>query len=865
MAAKKQGEKTARNQTAKTVTPENMQSKKTMNIEMRKEFLKLFALDWYDDEVIDGFRELWEKAKTAEDEIATIIEARLIVQKDGLEKALEILEPFVAVPTPLTPFALLMRGRIYCNKVKDYKEALNDFNTLSSLKGQMGELENYILVLKAYFEGITLGEMKRHKDEINVYERMAEDFSNSQEETIIYKVAEGLLNKGVSLSSMGKEDEAYEVFKNVIVKFSHIEGKLVESMMARALYNIGAILNRTNSHDESLKTFSEVISKYGHIKETPTVTIVARAFFGKVILEQKLGKNAEALKTLYEISRTFADVKVKPGGFLEKFFILIAEIIGELPTNERNSDEMEKTIILCKKKTSGSNSSNLAVYLALVKRFFDDENRDDFFRIMSDANKKTKAFLLPESNFVTDYSFLLVLREWNSYTPALPAQEEADRGGGYFFQHDGEGVVIDPGYDFIENFSRAGGRMCDIKHIIITHAHDDHTAEFESLLMLAHRRWKEWEEWMEDKEAQEKGKDSTANNAPVKKIRPHKLNLYISASVQRKFSGLLDNRNPMLEKVVTLCPPKKGERQKIMINAKTSLTVLPAYHDDVISTNQAVGLCFDFTLSDGKKYRRVLFTGDTGLYPKLLKETGKPVQYIYTNNDGEPQKEDELDDKKGNALYEQYENVIVKKESGKIEPDLLVAHIGSIKEKEFPRQELTSIEKEMKTNPVRRFYTNHLGLLGTLVLLDKLNPKTAIISEFGAEMKKFRIKLVELIAQALEEKQKSDGNGDEKTFVIPGDITLIYDLEKGRFLCHETCSFDECKLQIVTAVNYAPRREPTTAKIDLKYVDTFERVYLFTEDFVNEKPPKTTINDFAWKFCRDYYNHELCIHKPKKI
>ena len=63
----------------------------------------------------------------------------------------------------------------------------------------------------------------------------------------------------------------------------------------------------------------------------------------------------------------------------------------------------------------------------------------------------------------------MVLRKWNSFTPAIPsAEDERSLGGGYFVWHKGKGIVIDPGYNFIENFYDAGCRICDIDTVIIT-------------------------------------------------------------------------------------------------------------------------------------------------------------------------------------------------------------------------------------------------------------------------------------------------------------------------------------------------------------------------------------------------------------
>lgn len=86
---------------------------------------------------------------------------------------------------------------------------------------------------------------------------------------------------------------------------------------------------------------------------------------------------------------------------------------------------------------------------------------------------------------------LTVLRRWQSFTPALSTGAADDsRGGGYFvYRTDGDGhvaqgLVVDPGFDFVENFLAQGFSIRDIDAVIMTHAHVDHTADFLRLVTL---------------------------------------------------------------------------------------------------------------------------------------------------------------------------------------------------------------------------------------------------------------------------------------------------------------------------------------------------------------------------------------------
>ena len=139
---------------------------------------------------------------------------------------------------------------------------------------------------------------------------------------------------------------------------------------------------------------------------------------------------------------------------------------------------------------------------------------------IKEANKLVRDFLLPESKREQDRSEFLILRKWNSYTPAIPtgAEDNRSRGGGYFIYHQGKGIVIDPGYNFIENFHESGGRIHDINSIVITHAHNDHTTDFESLCTLLYKY-----------------------NKDIKELaRKKRVSLYLNSGAFKKFSGILN-------------------------------------------------------------------------------------------------------------------------------------------------------------------------------------------------------------------------------------------------------------------------------------------------------------------------------------
>ena len=82
---------------------------------------------------------------------------------------------------------------------------------------------------------------------------------------------------------------------------------------------------------------------------------------------------------------------------------------------------------------------------------------------------------------------LKIIRKWNSSSPLY--SQSGSQGGGYYLtllnhRKELKGIVIDPGYNFLEIFREQNLGVIDIDAIIITHDHDDHSEAIEGILSL---------------------------------------------------------------------------------------------------------------------------------------------------------------------------------------------------------------------------------------------------------------------------------------------------------------------------------------------------------------------------------------------
>ncbi len=521
-----------------------------------------------------------------------------------------------------------------------------------------------------------------------------------------------------------------------------------------ALHNMGAALSKKGDVDAAIACYEKALA------ENPKDSVCYRQ---RAVAEWNRGNPEESLRWIREA------VKLDPERWRADFRVNCklrgvdadAEWAKLFPDEKESKPKPEETL------------NELPLFIGLIQDAFRDR-ADKYLDSQDEKEAERQTFLEPKSYLDPGRSLLMVLRRWNSYTPALPADnEERSLGGGYFLWHNGHGTVIDPGYDFLDNFYKAGCRLCDVDNVILTHAHNDHTIEFESLRTLLH-------------EFNDKASDEEREGKQVR--------FFLNNGAFKKFSGMLDLKDAdFTERVLTMNPGSQFE-----LLGGGELRVLPAYHDEVLARDQAVGLLLNLTTDEGQ--RKVLLTSDTGLFP-LKRDERKPVA--------------DASDKTA-EIWRRY------LDAGGERPDLMVVHIGAVK-----RQELDS---RTARDPAKACYANHLGLIGTARVIATCRPKLAIVSEFGEEMKEFRMELVTALQDDILTPFFSGDDSGPVPRTVPGDLAFFCDLGKEQFY---SCVSDDWR---------------PTAEITFKDGDNedSEGIYYFTEDERTkyEQEPKRCVSSF---------------------
>ena len=168
-----------------------------------------------------------------------------------------------------------------------------------------------------------------------------------------------------------------------------------------------------------------------------------------------------------------------------------------------------------------------------------------------------------------------------------------------------------------------------------------------------------------------------------------------------------------------------------------------------MARDQAVGLLFTLPVNGAK--HQILLTGDMGLFP-LKRGERKPTADTSS---------------KDHEVWQHYLRL------GSKRPERMVVHIGSIRPEE--------LRAEGATDPSFACYPNHLGIIGTARVITMCQPRLAVVSEFGEEMRGFRIPLVKGLQTNLLNPFFRDRGKGHTPQVVPGDLAFIYDIGTRKF------------------------------------------------------------------------------------
>jgi glyoxylase-like metal-dependent hydrolase (beta-lactamase superfamily II) len=349
-----------------------------------------------------------------------------------------------------------------------------------------------------------------------------------------------------------------------------------------------------------------------------------------------------------------------------------------------------------------------------------------------------------------DRDFLIACRHWNSTTPVIPRRFSEllpyprmagyGFGGGYFLVLNGVGIVVDPGYGFMQVlYNSYGYTICDIDVVFVTHDHPDHWADLANILVLKHTA------------SRYAGSIS------------HDPEFYLNHTVSKLGEFLF----PPGYRFNTI-----GRSQVVPIissdgrNAATA-TGVRAFHCERLcpegNSPHAIGLHFKVAeLSKNTRgLRSIAIAGDTQ-FPSQCKRKAGLCEFTEQDEDQFREEYDSGEPGKVGCPRGSRDIEVLAMHIGSVEPDLMkMPDKGAL---EFVRDEV--------------FYAGyHLGFAGCLRMLDMVfrndqANKLAILTEFGEELNGYRVDL----AMALEGATKANPTGHPNVRVLPADLGMALQL-----------------------------------------------------------------------------------------
>ncbi len=183
------------------------------------------------------------------------------------------------------------------------------------------------------------------------------------------------------------------------------------------------------------------------------------------------------------------------------------------------------------------------------------------------------------------------LRGWSSAVTLVEGSKRRWRGGGYFIKWKGQGIVVDPGFDFLRNFHDAGFHAGEITAVVVTHNHPDHNADLKSIDDLCYEV--------------QKRQARTA-------LQPYQLLLdEDTRAAQYWTSEKQSHRSDPVNLDHGRCSPI-GEYSSP--SGVFRVRYFKVNHGPDVP--RAIGFCLDL-LDNGTRKVRIGFTGDTELFPEL--------------------------------------------------------------------------------------------------------------------------------------------------------------------------------------------------------------------------------------------------------
>ena len=514
-------------------------------------------------------------------------------------------------------------------------------------------------------------------------------------------------SKGYVLKTLERYEEALAAYEKAIA---------LDPEFAYPWNGKGNVLYRLNRYDEALTAYEKAIAldpEYDYPWHGKGIVLKNLKRYEEALaaFEKAIALDPEYATPHYNLGKLHWQQK-RPDDAVKAFrrasALALDPELGEAAQlwiqRARRMIESEKAGKSEEESTQEDRSSNVALITDLFEAMKDDlpgirEKKILFEKQMAESVGQRRIIGAGGAN-----DMLVVLRDWNSFSPILrrelrdqggPGPDER-LGGGYFLAWKGHGIVIDPGVDFVTQLYRKGLSIADVDTVVVTHCHLDHTSDLESLVDLNYRH---------------RSKPHPQDNSFCELQFLSCESAFMKYREYLKTSGCCHSAQLLV----------RGGKASA-ITEFIDVLAIPAQHIDINGRDdEAIGLVFVLKGEDGKPVMRVGITSDTRWIESLPKSF------------------------KG--------------------CDVVVAHLGTI---EVGEGEAKAGEEAKGGDFLKTDLKNHLGTKGCFRLMHGVKPKLFVMGEFGEELVETRFKILEVFNKLKPDETRFVLGGDSNLAIALG-------------------------------------------------------------------------------------------------
>ncbi|TKJ39910.1 hypothetical protein CEE36_10025 [candidate division TA06 bacterium B3_TA06] len=393
--------------------------------------------------------------------------------------------------------------------------------------------------------------------------------------------AKELYKEGKELAVRAGWEEDAAVFEASILlidkKFEDVISFLSPIVEKPALHLRGDAYLRIGWVQDRMKLYEQAILSYQKALGDPNYDTPGKAWHNMGITHRLRGEFEEALQWLRKAREWY--LANEPRG-VENVDYHISSI--------RRQQELRKR---------GLNKA--AEEVGKIASLSTRESTDPLIRIRDIlAENRNKVGEYAERDGREDTDILAILKGWSSSIPIISAVDrerfggQICQGGGYFVKTEREGIVIDPGLDFLANFGTIGFHIKEVSQVIVSHNHIDHCADLIRLADLEHQ-WR-----LYDPKAERK--PNICFHLDIDTHEGHRPRLLDTG---------VDNLNVR---------PINSQQPNYSINEQVTLKVFHTEHDPDNRIPDSIGFVLNLIVARDRK-RSIGYTSDTAFFKRLPK------------------------------------------------------------------------------------------------------------------------------------------------------------------------------------------------------------------------------------------------------